>query len=232
MATWNGSFLQIPKKTDSPNFGDDEIRDLREAIQERIKNEHLTYYADSTNGTASKDWLHRPGSAVAFYGTYAGTLPSARPNGEALVAGILCYDVSTQAFYVWNGSAWTAIMEQNRQVSINGTLPAGGSTNVVPVILFPYALTITKVSARVKTAPAGAAITLDLNVYNASGVLQGSLFNGTTRITIADGTYADQRTSFDAGYKILGADYYMTLDVDTVGTTTVGADLSLVISGY
>lgn len=225
MATWNSSFQQTPKPTDSPTQGDDTIRGLAAAVEERIKNEHTTYSGDSTNGTNTKDWLHKAGSAVVFIQAAA---PSVRLSGEALVDGMLWYDTDTGVMSVYS-SGWTAVAAQIRHITIQGTMATG--TNLLPVILFPKACTITKVSARVKTAPTGAALTIDLNVYNSSGTLVGSLWSGASNLSITAGNYSATSTSFHATNKILSDDYYMTFDIDSVGSTVPGADLSVSIIG-
>jgi hypothetical protein len=227
MATWNSSFQQTPKATDSPTQGDDTIRGLAAAIEERIKNEHTTYSGDSTSGVNTADWLHKAGSAVAFY---TDTEPVTRLSGEALVDGMLWYHPTNAVLYVYDEgtTTWVAISPQIRHLTIQGPLVA--RTNLLPVILFPRACTITKVSARVKTAPTGAAITIDFNVYNSSGVLQGSLWDGATNLSIAAAAYSGSSTSMGT-YDTLAADWYMTFDIDSVGSTVAGSDLSVSIVG-
>ena len=103
MATWNGSFQVIPAGTDTPTQGDDEIRNTRAAIEERMKNEHTTYSGDPTGGAANLDWLHKPGSAVSFYQNSA---PTTRINGQALVNGILWYDTTNKQLKIYSGGSW------------------------------------------------------------------------------------------------------------------------------
>jgi len=230
MATWNSSFQQTPKPTDSPTQGDDTIRGLAVAIEERMKNEHTTYSGDSTLGVNTADWLHKAGSAVAFY---QADEPTERLSGEYLVQGMLWFNSTSGVLYVCTtggaSPAWTEVPAQIRHLTIQGPLVTG--TNLIPFILFPKACTIVKVAARVKTAPTGAALTIDLNVYNSTGTLQGSLWDGGSNLSITAGTYSATSTSFNATYRVLGDDYYMTFDIDAVGSTVAGSDLSLSIVG-
>jgi hypothetical protein len=224
MATWNANFRSNPLSSDTPTRGDDEIQATRQATDERMKNEHTTYLSDGTNGTAAKDWLHKPGSAVAFYQSSA---PTTKLSGEALEDGMIWIDSDDGIVYIRHGSAWVGANREIARVSIQGTLSTG--TNVVPPIVFPRASTINKVSARVGTAPTGASLLVDFNKYNTSEVLQGSIFDGETRITIAASDYHDARTDFHATYGVLAADEYLTMDIDQVGSTVAGADLSVTI---
>lgn len=229
MATWNASFQQTPKASDSPTQGDDSIRGLAGAIEERMRNEHTTYYSDSTSGTVSKDWLHKAGSAVTFIQAAA---PTVRLSGEYLIPGQLWYDTDTGVLYICTtggvSPVWTEIAAQHRHLTIQGSLAIG--TNLLPAILFPKACTIVKVSMRVKTAPVGSACTIDLNVYNSSGTLQGSLWASSTNLSITAGNYAANTTTMGT-YDDIGTDWYMTFDLDSVGSTTPAADLSLSIVG-
>jgi len=89
--------------------------------------------------------------------------------------------------------------------------------------VFPFAATITGVRASVGTAPVGSSLIVDINK------------NGTTifstqanRPTIAasgnvSGVAVPNTTSFAAGD-------YMTVDVDQVGSTTPGSDLTVVVT--
>ncbi len=75
MATWNTSYETTPPGSQAVGAGDDNIRELKGAIRERLTKEHTM---DLASGLASEDGFHRPGSAIASYGT---SNPSTRPNG-------------------------------------------------------------------------------------------------------------------------------------------------------
>ncbi len=100
--------------------------------------------------------------------------------------------------------------------SRSGTLAVGAGTHR---FRFPFAATLVGTTAAVATAPAGAALILDLNR------------NGTTvystqanRPTIADGANATTTEPVPDVTAIAAGDY-LTVDVDQVGSTTAGADL-------
>ncbi len=101
-----------------------------------------------------------------------------------------------------------------------GTLATGTGLDQVPI---PRTMTITSVTARVSTAPAGAAIRVDVNK------------NGTTiwttqtnRPSIAIGANSSGRvTNMDV--TSLAAGDYLSLDVDVVGIGTLGSYLVVTI---
>lgn len=103
--------------------------------------------------------------------------------------------------------------------TIVGTLTTG--TGLTPLIIAPFALTIKKAFGRVKTAPAGASIIIDIN-KNGTSIWNTNQGN---RLTIAAGTNSASQTSFDT--TSLAEGNYLTLDIDQVGSTTAGADLTV-----
>jgi hypothetical protein len=74
----------------------------------------------------------------------------------------------------------------------------------------------------VGTDPVGADLNLDLN-KNGSNSIFSSTFG------ISDGTSSASTTTFNATYEDLAADDYLTLDIDQIGSTTAGSDLSITI---
>lgn len=220
--TWDTAFELVPAGTDLLSGGDNAIRNLALATRERLEREHNFAVA----GTQSKHGWHRAGSAVSFYQAAAPT-NKIDPSATALDsddAGRLWVDSDTYALFVWDGSAWQGLTHELARVSIQGTLATG--TNVVPRIVFPKACKILKVSAYCETAPTGASILIDINK---NGNAAQSIFDGSTRITIAATTYEDSETSFHATYGALAADDELTVDIDQVGSTVAGADLSITI---
>jgi hypothetical protein len=104
MATWNANFQTVPTGADTPTMGDDEVRNTRIAIEERMRNEHTTFTSDGTGGVTNADWLHKAGSGVAFYQASA---PTTRTNGVAsLIDGLLWYDTTNKMFKVRSGGSW------------------------------------------------------------------------------------------------------------------------------
>jgi hypothetical protein len=122
--------------------------------------------------------------------------------------------------YVYDGSSWTGFIREIARFSIQGNLATG--TDLVPAMIFPRDCHVTKVSARVGTAPTGANLNMDIN-KNATT----SIFSSTFAITT--GTNSTSTTTFDTSAYALSADDYLTFDIDQVGSGTAGADLSVVV---
>ena len=103
---WNTAFSLSPAGSDAPSTLDNRIRELKEAIYERVAKEHVMSLA---SGLAGEDGYHKAGSANAFY---AGTAPTTLPDGTVLGAahaGRLWYDTAKGVLRVWSGTAWIAI---------------------------------------------------------------------------------------------------------------------------
>jgi hypothetical protein len=218
--TWDDFFETTPAGTDSPTAGDNIIRELKKATRERMEQEHI---AGTTDATASHG-IHRRGSAIAYLTNAAPTL---RPGGGAISGttdyGRLWFNSSQANLpYVRDASGWTGFMRVFPRVSIQGTLAV--DTNIVPPIIFPRSATIRKVSARVGTAPTTNAILIDINKNGTD-----SIFSGVTRITIDAAETNDAVTSFNSMNADLADDDYLTVDIDQVGGSSPGADLSISI---
>lgn len=102
--------------------------------------------------------------------------------------------------------------------AVVGTLAVG--TDKAPTILAPITLTIVKVKLVVKTAPTGAAIIMDVNK------------NGTTIFTTQANRpqIAIDATTGNSGtpdVTALAETDKLTIDVDQVGSTVAGADLTV-----
>jgi hypothetical protein len=102
--------------------------------------------------------------------------------------------------------------------AVTDTLAVG--TDKAPTILAPCTLTITKVKLVVKTVPTGAAIIVDVNK------------NGTTIFTTQDNRpqIAIGETSGDSGtpdVTSLAEGDKITIDIDQIGSTITGADLTV-----
>jgi hypothetical protein len=112
--TWNAAWAADPLDSDSPSQGASEIREVKDAVEERMKNEHTTYTGDGTSGTALIDWNHKEGSAKAYY---EATEPTQRPNASTALsaadAGRIWIDSDDGAVYYYSGSAWTEIPYDN-----------------------------------------------------------------------------------------------------------------------
>lgn len=112
------------------------------------------------------------------------------------------------------------VLRPTYEVSITGGLVVG--TDLVPLLIVPQAMTIERVSVRLKNAPSGSAIILDIN-KNGSTIWS----NQDNRIQIADGALTGLQTVFNT--TSLAVDDYLTIDVDQIGSTFGGSDLTIAI---
>jgi hypothetical protein len=115
-------------------------------------------------------------------------------------------------------AADTSTVKTTLTFAVVGTLTTG--TDKAPTILAPCTLTIVKVKVVVKTAPTGAALIVDVNK------------NGTTifttqggRPSIAIGDTTDDSDTPDV--TALAETDKLTIDIDQVGSTIAGADLTV-----
>ncbi len=230
-STWNASFLTEPADGDSPSSGDDEIRVIRSAVTERMANEHTTYVADGTAGNYLLDWNHRAGSAKGYF---QNAKPATRPNAATALnvndAGRFFFDDndSDLPYYYdgtdpYNATGWKGLLIVMPRFSIQGTIVAGSS--VLPPIIFPHGGTIIRVDAVVGTAPTGSALRIDLE-KNATA---NSVFGANDYVEIAIAALSGNSTDIDGTHGVLAAGDYLTVDIDQVGSTVAGADLSVSI---
>ncbi len=84
------------------------------------------------------------------------------------------------------------------------------------------------VAVHLTDAPVGAALNVDLRLFDSSGVEQGSILT-TPPLAVADGSTDANTTDVSAlrGFH----NGFMVLDVDQVGSTTPGGRLAVVVSG-
>lgn len=103
---------------------------------------------------------------------------------------------------------------------IDGSLVTG--TGKGAKVVMPYGMTLTDVDMRVDTAPTGAALIVDLNENGTT------LFSTRPQIsagaTSEAGTHAFSDTVLAAGSEV-------TLDIDQIGSSTPGADLTVILKG-
>jgi len=131
---------------------------------------------------------------------------SAAPTADAGIANKLYVD----------SSAVKTIMWVIPNAVETGTEQSGRAYIDVPGI-------ITKARAYAKTAPTDASLLFDINI------------NGTTiwttqgdRVAIASGANAGSETSFDV--TALAVDDYVTCDIDQVGSTVAGSDITVLLT--
>jgi hypothetical protein len=171
--------LDNPRTSDTPTQGDDEIRALRAAIQERIKNEHTTYDADATGGVAALDWLHKAGSSISYY-LPTESAPTVGLSGSPLKNGALWYDTTLDVLKVWVGSGWTVVALNVMQGASRASLASLGATGLYTKVLtlnWPifdiaasaaHGLDVTKIRSISVTPPSGR--TLDKIAVDATNV--------------------------------------------------------------
>jgi hypothetical protein len=222
--TWDAAFAAKPAGGDNLSDGDNKFRDLKTGIGERIRNEHTDYLNDSTAGAYLIDWNHKAGSAKAYFQDAA---PTNRPNGSTALSaadnGRFWFDDDDADIpYFYNGSAWVGLLRAFIRLSIQGTLSTGA--DVVPRIIFPRGGAIVRVDAIVVTAPTGAAFRLDLEKSGSN-----SIFGTNDYVEIAAAGTTGSSTDMDATHSVLAAGHYLTVDIDQVGSTVAGADLSVSI---
>jgi hypothetical protein len=221
-SSWDASFEATPAGSDLLSTVDNAIQDEKLAVRQRLEREHNFAVA----GTQSKHGWHKAGSAVSFFQASAPT-NKIDPSAVALDtddAGRFFVRSTDCVAFVWDGSAWQGLTREVTRVSIQGFFATG--TNVTPRIVFPRACKLAKVTAYCETAPTGASLIIDINK---NGNTSYSVFDGATRITIVAGAYANNQTTFHATYGVLAADDQLTIDIDQVGSTVAGSDLTLTI---
>jgi len=115
-------------------------------------------------------------------------------------------------------AADTSTIKTTLSFAVVGTLTTG--TDKAPTIVAPCALTIVKVKVVVKTAPTGAALIVDVNKDGTTiFTTQGG------RPSIAAGDTQDDSDTPDV--TALAEGDKLTIDVDQVGATEPGKDLTI-----
>lgn len=105
--------------------------------------------------------------------------------------------------------------------TVTGTLTTG--TSVAPILISTGSLTISKVYANAKTAPTGQALKVDINIGGTS--IWDT--NQANRLELAAGSSSGTQTSFDT--TSLSEGDVITLDIDQVGSSAAGEDLTITI---
>jgi hypothetical protein len=93
----------------------------------------------------------------------------------------------------------------------------------------PTPLRLISVSARVKTAPVGAALTVDISVQSAAATVSSSIFlSPSSRATIADGAKFSGVTILSSGISNINvpANSTLRMNIKQVGSTTAGSDIT------
>ena len=145
-----------------------------------------------------------------------GNIENANVKSDAAITeSKIAFDATSGHDHVTTGKPIAKVFA----VSIAGTLTTGASQT--PAIIVTQAQTITKAYAKVKTAPTGASILIDINKNGTS------IWNTTqaNRLTIAASATYGTQTSFDT--TSLAEGDILTFDLDQVGSSVSGADLTI-----
>lgn len=137
------------------------------------------------------------------------------------VVGQFYWDTATGLLRVWNGAAWVSATSDIEVVvfAFSGTLSVRAGKSRV---YLEHAYRVESIRAAVDGAPAGAAVLADVNA-------NGTTIFGTqaNRPTITAG--ANTGLAGAASGASLAAGQYLTVDVDQVGSTAPGSDLTVTI---
>ena len=219
--TVDATYLTQPAESESLADGDDAIRNTRKSWQERAEVEHLGKITD----TQGNHGTHRAGSAKCYYQAAAPTL---RPDGVTALTdddkGRLWLDTDTDILYIYKGTVagWVTMTTFNKTITLQGTLYA--ATGIVPPVIFPTAVTITKVFSKLGTAPTGANdVRFDLLKNGTDSIF-------TTGYVELGDTNVDTETDLTA-HATLAAGDYLQIDIEQIGSTVGGSDLSITIYG-
>ena len=153
-----------------------------------------------------------------FFRSIGGRTLAARDSGR-----LWFDDNADDLLHFWDGTAWTGLLRTYSRASIQGTLSVAG--NIIPPIIFPRACTVTKVSVRVGTAPTGASLQIDLEKNGGAN----SIFGTNDYVEITAGASANSSVDMDGTNSVLAADDYLEIDIDQVGSTIAGVDLTISI---
>jgi hypothetical protein len=228
IVTWDAGFEGTPAGVDSPGYGDDKIREFKENTRYRAGKEHWSY------STSAIDGMHRQGSALAYH---TNTTPVNLPDGTALGTdvrslGRLWVKASSRNLLAWVGGSFGGILRELTRVSIQGTLAIGA--NVVPPIMFPRTVTISRIIARVGTVPGttGNPVYIDVMKRANTGAASASVFSAVAnRLTLSTSAYNCLRTvgQMSATKLSITPLSWLQIDLDAVGGTTKGANLAIEI---
>jgi hypothetical protein len=180
-------------------------------------------------GTISRQYTYAAGNTInpdennanenALFNEVNGGLDNDNIDASAAISeSKLSFNTSTG--HKHDGSDSAAI-PNGYGFAITGTLTTG--TNLTNAHIIIGAQTVTKAYAYVKTAPTAADLIIDIN-------LNGTSIWATTqanRLTVSAGDTEATQTSFDT--TALSDEDVITVDIDQVGSSVSGADLTIVL---
>jgi hypothetical protein len=138
-----------------------------------------------------------------------------------LRAGMIATAQDTLQPWLYNGSAWVPLAAQLATYCVTWGVgigaPVATGTNVTPLYVVPLAGVPANLTLAAKTAPTGADLVIDI------------LRNGTTilaaPVSLAAGATSASSTNFAPG--ALNAGDVLTLDVNQIGSTFAGQDVTI-----
>jgi len=219
---WNSNYEDDPAGGDSPSFGDDSIRETKESVRERFEKEHKMNLLD---GTVANDGWHKRGSATSYYQAAA---PTTRPDGVTALtdddAGRFWVRSTDYTFFRYLGTSvgWVSDITNVLRITVQGNLYV--TSNIIPPIIIPANFTISKVLSKLGTAPTGTDdVRFDLLKNGSNSIFTAGY------VELGD-TNVNTETGFSAYADVSSGDY-LTLDIEQIGDTIGGADLSITIFG-
>ena len=113
---WTTGWEALPANLSSPSLGPAYIRGLKTAIHERMWNEHGTYSNANSgaDGSPGKDWVHKAGSAVAYFVT---STPTKRPDASTAFTtsdtGRFWVNSTTRQLRILSGTGFTRVLGED-----------------------------------------------------------------------------------------------------------------------
>ena len=174
----------------------------------------ITLMGEATAASARAD-LGLGSAATANVGTGANDVPSVTLLGTAAFKDTGTADAEVPLNS--NTQGWELFFV------MPGSMAA--ATFVLPPFPMAMSLTITKAWANAKAAPTGATLIFDINIGGTS------IWDSTpaNRIQIDPGATAGTQSSFDT--TAIAPGDLLTIDVDQIGATVEGADVTVALSG-
>lgn len=137
--------------------------------------------------------------------------------------GTIVWSTTVGGLVVWNGTNWVRV-DPRQQYQMTFSVPGSLTTMTGAARFYLAYATVTGVCISVGTAPTGAAIIVDVN-KNGSTIYTTQ----ADRPEIAVSTNVDIFAAPTGGGSYYGPGDYITVDIDQVGSTVAGADLTVIV---
>lgn len=160
-----------------------------------------------------------------IYNDYNGSVTNANVSASAAIAESKI-SFNTATGHDHDGTDSKAI-PRGFVWGVTGTLTTG--TEVAPWQIVMATQTVTKAYAICKTTPVGQAILIDIDKSSDNGSTWTSIWatNQANRLSVSAGSKNGSQTSFDT--TSLSEGDLLRISVDQVGSSTAGADLTVVL---